>query len=236
MKHTNIYAMYRVLYRCEIEELKKALAAYGGSYNWTEENDCPIVTYNPESPFDIRIEKIWADKYNVYFDGKRLDTGDTYKSCSIEDVEYSHIDFILSEIPETEEVSDVSSNIDYSELFANVLPNTSINKVYLCGKVGSVRINEVAGKKFIQFSLCTTRVFKDSEEHATIETSWHNIEAFESDDIKSEHIQKGNTLYVRGRIKYDKYTDFENREIVATKIVAKYVSPILTPVSNEHNN
>lgn len=115
MKHSNLYKIYQALRQCEIQELKRALEAHGGSYTWTDKNDCPIVTYNPESPFDIRIEKIWVDKYNIYFNGQHIDTNDVYKNCCIEDVEYSHIDFILSEIPETEDVSDVSSDIDFSD-------------------------------------------------------------------------------------------------------------------------
>lgn len=233
MKHSDTYRLYRRLKYIEIEELKRALNAHKGSYTWADENDCPIVTYNPESPFDIRIEKIWTDGCSIYFNGRRADTNEFWKDCKITDVEFGHLDFIISEIPETEEVSDVSSDIEFE--ITDSIPTTSINEVFLCGRVGSVKIQEVGETKLARFTLCTSRTYKNDADESVIETSWHIIEAYESPDIDLSCIKQNNVLYLKGHLKYDRFTDLNNVETINAKICATSISLVISS-KDEYNN
>ena len=99
-----------------------------------------------------------------------------------------------------------------------------LNKVELRGNVGSVKLQTGANRKGARLTLATNTAYHDKDGAPVIETQWHNIIAWESRNIQGlENIQKGDKLYVTGRIRYQKYSGQDGIERVQTDILANRV-------------
>ena len=99
-----------------------------------------------------------------------------------------------------------------------------LNKVELRGMVGTVRVQDFSGKKMARFSLATSMAYTDRSDAPVIETQWHNIVAWEGQNVSGlDKIAKGSKLFVRGRIKYQKYVGNDGVEKTVTEIQATYI-------------
>lgn len=84
----------------------------------------------------------------------------------------------------------------------------SVNKVILLGNLGSdpeIRTTS-AGVKVAQFSLATSRQWKDRAGEKHEETQWHRIVCWDGlADIAEQYLRKGQQVHVEGEIKYRTY-------------------------------
>ena len=102
-----------------------------------------------------------------------------------------------------------------------------LNRVELRGIVGNVRIQTYDENKVARIGLATNFAYKDREGTAVIDTSWHNVIAWEGRNIQGlEKIEKGTKLHVLGRIRYQKFTGVDGVERVGTDILASEVEII----------
>lgn len=101
-----------------------------------------------------------------------------------------------------------------------------MNKVELRGIVGNIRVQEYDGSRMARISLATNFAYKEKDGTPVIETSWHNIVAWEGRKVELDGITKGTKLRMIGRIRYQKYTDKDCVERVSTDIIASEVSVI----------
>ena len=98
-----------------------------------------------------------------------------------------------------------------------------INRIELQGHVGTVRTNEVSGKKVVNFSLATEYFYK-KDGSGVSETTWHNIVAWEGKDIQDmDRIAKGVPTNTDRRRQTNKYTNAKKKEkqvfeVLATKL------------------
>ena len=105
-----------------------------------------------------------------------------------------------------------------------------LNKVELRGIVGNVRIQNFDKSRMARIGLATNYAYKDREGTAVIDTSWHNIAAWEGRNVQGlERIAKGTKLRVWGRIRYQNYTGLEGVDRVSTEIVANRLEIIDDP-------
>lgn len=95
-----------------------------------------------------------------------------------------------------------------------------LNKVTIRGQVGSVRTTEVQGRTLTRMSVVTNEFFKTKDGSAVIETTWHNVEGWDKEGLKLSDTQKGDKVYVEGRLKMQKYTNAEGHESYASFIIA----------------
>ena len=99
-----------------------------------------------------------------------------------------------------------------------------LNKIELRGNVGNIRIQAVGDNEVAHFSLATNYAYKGKDGIPVIETTWHNIVAWEGKDIHDmDKIAKGVPVYVCGRLRLNKYTNAEGIEkqvfeVQATKL------------------
>lgn len=100
-----------------------------------------------------------------------------------------------------------------------------INKVTLVGHAGQdadVRYTP-SGKAVVQLSLATGREWKDRETgQKKTSTEWHRVVFFEPlSNIVSEHVKKGQQLYIEGFLRTRKWHD-QNRNVdrFTTEVVA----------------
>jgi single-strand DNA-binding protein len=99
----------------------------------------------------------------------------------------------------------------------------NLNKVILVGHVG--KDPEIThfekGASVTRFSLATSENYKDKSEEWQTRTEWHNIVCWRSLGERAEkQIQKGDMVYVEGKIRNRTYTDKDNIKRYQTDIEA----------------
>lgn len=101
----------------------------------------------------------------------------------------------------------------------------SVNKATLLGNLGKdpeVRYTP-AGTAVCNFSVATSRAWKDKAGVKQEEVEWHNIVAFDRlAEVCAEYLKKGSKVYVEGRIKTEKW-EKDGVDHRTTKIYAQAV-------------
>ncbi|MBQ9548496.1 MAG: single-stranded DNA-binding protein [Bacteroidales bacterium] len=96
-----------------------------------------------------------------------------------------------------------------------------LNRIELRGLVGSVKVQDVSGRKVARLTVATNFAYKDRNGNAVIETTWHNVSAWEGRDIcPLDKITRGDKVSVTGRVKNQKYTGSDGVERSASDIQA----------------
>ena len=109
-----------------------------------------------------------------------------------------------------------------------------INNVILLGRLGKDPVTYGSGT-IMHFSLCTSRMYRDSNGERREEVSWHNIEASGKVASFVSHLglKRGDPALVQGRLVSYSYTDKESGERkYGVKIVASNVQNIAQSASN----
>ena len=99
----------------------------------------------------------------------------------------------------------------------------ALNKVLLIGNLGAdPEVKTFSnGDKISSISLATTESYKNKNGERVEDTEWHRVEFRGAlAGIVEQYLKKGDSLYVEGRIKTEKYTDSSNVERFITKIRA----------------
>ncbi|SVE16622.1 uncharacterized protein METZ01_LOCUS469476, partial [marine metagenome] len=101
-----------------------------------------------------------------------------------------------------------------------------VNKVILMGNLGSdpeVRYTP-NGKAVAQFSLATSRQWKDNTGQRQEKTEWHRIVAWgKTAELCGEYLSKGRQVYLEGEIQYRTWDDKEGNKRYTTEINAREV-------------
>ena len=96
----------------------------------------------------------------------------------------------------------------------------SINRVELQGRVGTVRISPGIGSIVANFSLVTEYPIVSAEGRCLVESTWHNVAAFEGGDVYLEGLTRGALVHLIGRLRTSKYTAADGTERIFTEVVA----------------
>ena len=101
-----------------------------------------------------------------------------------------------------------------------------LNKIELQGSIGSMRINEVQGKKVINFSLRTERMNRITEENVVCETTWHNVVAWQGPTIDEAifSAQKDESVHLTGIVRSNRYTASDGTERTFTEVLANHLT------------
>ncbi|MBQ8482825.1 MAG: single-stranded DNA-binding protein [Bacteroidales bacterium] len=93
------------------------------------------------------------------------------------------------------------------------MQHQDINRIEICGKVGTVRLNEVQGLKVANFSVATECVFVKNDGFIVSETTWHNVTSWQKEDGPSlDDLQKGCRVHLTGRLRTQRYTAADGTE------------------------
>lgn len=96
-----------------------------------------------------------------------------------------------------------------------------LNSVELRGNVGGVKYQGTKEKPMVIFSLATSMAYNSKDGTPVIETTWHTVVAFESREVQNlDRIQKGSKVYVRGRIRNQKFTGSDGAEHYSVDVLA----------------
>jgi len=99
-----------------------------------------------------------------------------------------------------------------------------INKIELRGAVGSVSVQTYAQGRVAHFTMATNYAYKDKNGAAVIETTWHNVTAWEGKEITNlDAIQKGSKIYVTGRLRIQKFTGSDGIDRLNIDVLANHL-------------
>lgn len=117
MRHSNFYQQYRKLEALEREELKKAVLAHGGEFRFQTEDgenvegvQMPIVMAGNrhwDANCDCYITRVAVVDGILEIYGYDKEYGN--EEMRLDDVEFGHLSYIIDEIPETNDVKDVTT-------------------------------------------------------------------------------------------------------------------------------
>jgi len=100
-----------------------------------------------------------------------------------------------------------------------------INEATLQGIVGNIRVDTFNGVKMARLSLATNRAYTSKDGQIIIDTTWHNVVAWENPDkpdafTSLDAISKGDKIRVTGYIHNTKYTGSDGVDRTFTEIKA----------------
>ena len=99
----------------------------------------------------------------------------------------------------------------------------SVNKVVLVGRLGKdPEIRTMPnGKSVANFSVATSRQWKNQNGEKQEETEWSNIVAYDKlADIIGKYLRKGSQVYLEGRLQTRRWQDKEGKDRYTTEIIA----------------
>lgn len=104
----------------------------------------------------------------------------------------------------------------------------SLNKIMLIGNLGRdaetrFTTNNVS---VTNFSLATTRGYKDKDGNWQNETTWHNVTGFNLSDFYKENLKKGKKVFVEGRISKREYNDKDGNKRTSTDVIIEQLIPL----------
>lgn len=100
-----------------------------------------------------------------------------------------------------------------------------INQVHIVGRVGNVRSSQVGESNVANFSVVTEIFYKTKDGSAVVESTWHNVVAWEGRGIPNLlPLEKGVLVDVRGRLRQVEYTGTDGLKKSFYEVVANRMS------------
>ena len=119
------------------------------------------------------------------------------------------------------------------------MQKSSVNKVILVGHIGNKPEGRYtpSGTSTASFSLATNESWIDSENEKQERTEWHNIIAWNKlADFATEYLQKGQLIYIEGRMQTRTYKDKEDIQRRVTEIVSTAITPLEWKTTDKKEN
>ena len=110
-----------------------------------------------------------------------------------------------------------------------IMQKSSVNKVILVGHIGNKPEGRYTsnGISTASFSLATNETWVGIDNKKQERTEWHNIVAWNKlADFATEYLQKGQLVYVEGRIQSRTYKDKENINRRISEIISTTITPL----------
>lgn len=116
----------------------------------------------------------------------------------------------------------------------------SVNKVTLIGNLGrdpEVRYSP-SGAAVCNLAIATSRSWKDKTSgERQEETEWHRVVFYERlAEVCGEHLKKGKSVYIEGRLKTRKWTDKNGVERYTTEIIGQEMTMLGSRDADENGS
>ena len=119
------------------------------------------------------------------------------------------------------------------------MQKSSVNKVILVGHIGNkpeVRYTP-SGTSTASFSLATNEVWIDNDKEKKERTEWHNIVAWNKlADFTTEYLQKGQLIYIEGKLQTRTYKNEDDVQQWKTEVVANVITPLEWKTGDKKEN
>lgn len=103
---------------------------------------------------------------------------------------------------------------------------SSVNKVILLGRLGKTpEIKYIpSGQAVCDLSVATSQTYKDRNEQQQERTEWSRVVVWgKTAESCAKYLQKGQQVYVEGRLETRSWDDKEGKKVYATEVVASNV-------------
>lgn len=95
-----------------------------------------------------------------------------------------------------------------------------LNRIELKGNVGNVKVQTVGDNEVARFSVATNYVFKGKDGQPVIETTWHNVVAWNGKGMPDfQKITKGCGVHAVGRLRSQRYTGNDGVEKTSYEVL-----------------
>ncbi len=104
----------------------------------------------------------------------------------------------------------------------------SLNKIMLIGNLGRDAETRFTTNNLsvTNFSIATTRSYKDKDGNWQNETTWHNLTGFNLSDYYKDNLKKGKKFYIEGRISKRDYNDKDGNKRTSTDVIVEKLIPL----------
>jgi single-strand DNA-binding protein len=112
----------------------------------------------------------------------------------------------------------------------------SLNKVFVLGNLGRDPETRYMpnGDAVTNFSVATSRFWKNKEGERQEETEWHRIVCFgKTAEVAGEYLQKGSQCHVEGHLKTRKWEDKDGVDRYTTEIVCDQLTLLTKKASGD---
>ena len=119
------------------------------------------------------------------------------------------------------------------------MQKSSVNKVILVGHIGNKPEGRYtsSGTSTATFSLATNESWIDNDKEKKEHTEWHNIVAWNKlADFATEYLQKGQLIYIEGKLQTRTYKDKDNVQHWKTEVVANVITPLEWKTGEKNEN
>ena len=99
-----------------------------------------------------------------------------------------------------------------------------LNRIELVGVVGRIHKQTFSDRMVANFSVVTEYSFKDKNGASVVETTWHNIVAWQNGDMPLDLIERGTQVCVQGRLRCRRYTSDNGETRTSFEVIAKDVN------------
>jgi single-strand DNA-binding protein len=109
------------------------------------------------------------------------------------------------------------------------MQRSSVNKVILVGNIGNKPEGRYtpSGTSTATFSVATNETWINNEQEKKDHTEWHNIVVWNKlADFSTEYLQKGQLIYVEGKLQTRTYKDKNDIQHWKTEVVASIITPL----------
>ncbi len=109
------------------------------------------------------------------------------------------------------------------------MQKSSVNKVILVGHIGNKPEGRYtpSGTSTASFSLATNESWIDNDKEKKERTEWHNIIAWNKlADFATEYLQKGQLIYIEGKLQTRTYKDKDDVQHWKTEVIANVITPL----------
>ena len=119
------------------------------------------------------------------------------------------------------------------------MQRSSVNKVILVGHIGNKPEGRytTSGTSTASFSLATNESWIDAEKEKQEHTEWHNIIAWNKlADFATEYLQKGQLVYVEGKMQTRSYKDRDEVQRRITEVRSNIITPLEWKTAGKKDN
>ena len=119
------------------------------------------------------------------------------------------------------------------------MQKSSVNKVILVGHLGNNPEGRYtsSGTSTASFSLATNESWINSEKEKKDHTEWHNIVAWNKlADFATEYLQKGQLIYIEGKLQTRTYKDKDDVQHWKTEIISNVITPLEWKTTEKKEN
>ena len=119
------------------------------------------------------------------------------------------------------------------------MQKSSVNKVIIVGHIGNKPEGRYtpSGTSTASFSLATNESWIDNDKEKKEHTEWHNIVAWNKlADFATEYLQKGQLIYIEGKLQTRTYKDKDNVQHRKTEVVVNIITPLEWKTGEKNEN